>query len=152
MWEEYAENHQGIMLRIEPNVARDSKFQLFRQVEYCDSRPPFYHDVLDFVAGGLFGDQEARRRASVEKVIYTKTLKWAHENEYRLAIALRTTEEPWDVVKFHPEEATELYLGLATTPADKENLTKLAMALNPNIAIFQAIRSPNDTLTFEKIG
>jgi len=34
MWSGYAENHKGIALRIEANVAKDSKFQLFRKVTY----------------------------------------------------------------------------------------------------------------------
>lgn len=40
MWTEYAQNHEGIVLRIEPCLEKDSKFQLFRRVEYRASRPP----------------------------------------------------------------------------------------------------------------
>jgi len=46
MWSGYAENHRGIALRIEPNVAKDSKFQLFRPVIYREKRPPLYEDTL----------------------------------------------------------------------------------------------------------
>jgi hypothetical protein len=56
MWSGYAENHKGIALRIEPNVAKDSKFQLFRRVEYRKARPPLYDDTLDFLADSIFGD------------------------------------------------------------------------------------------------
>jgi hypothetical protein len=42
MWSGYAENHKGIVLRIEPNVAKDSKFQLFRPVKYGEKRPPLW--------------------------------------------------------------------------------------------------------------
>jgi hypothetical protein len=34
MWFAYAENHKGIVLRIEPNIAKDSKFQRFLPVIY----------------------------------------------------------------------------------------------------------------------
>jgi hypothetical protein len=87
-WCAYAENHKGIALRIEPNFAKDSKFQLFRPIEYREKRPPLYDDTMDFIAGGLFGDQEARRKAMLEKIVYSKTLPWQHEGEYRLAIPL----------------------------------------------------------------
>src|SRR5258708_37678128 len=30
MWSEYAENHEGIVLRIEPSIAKDSTFQCFQ--------------------------------------------------------------------------------------------------------------------------
>jgi hypothetical protein len=60
MWTGYAENHQGIALRITPNVAKDSKFQRFRCVEYHASRPPLYDDTLGFLEGSLFGDPASR--------------------------------------------------------------------------------------------
>ncbi len=150
MWSSYAENHKGIMLRIEPNVAKDSIFQQFRPVEYREKRPPLYDDTLDFIAGSLFGDQEARRRAILEKIVYAKTLHWQHEAEYRLAIPLRQGEPPWNVLKYHPEEITELYLGLAMTKEDKEDMVSKAKALNPEISIFQAGRDANTKLIFNR--
>jgi hypothetical protein len=151
MWSGYAENHKGIALRIEPNVAKDSKFQLFRPVVYRKERPPLYDDTLDFIAGSLFGDQEARRKAILEKVAYSKTLLWEHEGEYRLAIPLRKGEPPRNTLKYHPEEITELYLGLAMTKEDKEEIVAKARELNPEIAIFQAGRDANAKLTFNRI-
>jgi hypothetical protein len=113
MWSEYAEDHKGIVLRIEPNVSKDSKFQRFQPVIYRNKRPALYDDTIEFIAGGLFGDQEARIRAIMEKIIYAKTLKWKHECEYRLAIPLAQNEGPYDTLSYHPEEITEIYLGLA---------------------------------------
>ncbi|MGA9133525.1 MAG: DUF2971 domain-containing protein, partial [Candidatus Sulfotelmatobacter sp.] len=81
MWSDYADNHKGAVLRIEPNVAKDSKLQLFRPVVYREKRPPLYDDTLEFIADSLFGDQEARPKAMLEKIIYAKTLKWQHEGE-----------------------------------------------------------------------
>src|SRR5260370_7326002 len=40
MWERYAQNNEGVVLRITPNTEKDSKFQLFRKVEYQDTRAP----------------------------------------------------------------------------------------------------------------
>jgi hypothetical protein len=39
MWEDYAQDHEGIVLRIEPNTEKISKFMLFRPVTYSQSRP-----------------------------------------------------------------------------------------------------------------
>ncbi len=151
MWSGYAENHKGIVLRVEPNVAKDSIFQSFRPVEYREKRPPLYDDTLDFIADSLFGDQEAKKRAILEKIVYTKTLHWQHEAEYRLAIPLREGEPPWNVGKYHPEEITELYLGLAMTMEDKEDMVSKAKALNPQISIFQMGRDADTKLTFNRI-
>jgi hypothetical protein len=149
MWSDYAESHKGIALRIEGNVAKDSKFQLFRPVLYREKRPPLYDDTLDFVAGSLFGDQEARRRAILEKIVYAKTLAWQHEGEYRLAIPMRQGEPPWNTLPFHPEEITELYLGLAMDAKDREYIVARAKALNPNIAVFQAKRDATGGIAFD---
>lgn len=152
MWSAYAEAHKGIALRIEPNVTKDSKFQLFRPVEYRKARPPLYDDPLDLIAGGLFGDQESRLVAIMERIVYSKTLSWQYEREYRLAIPLRKGEPPWNTLPFHPKEITELYLGYAMTPEDREEIASTAKALNPEIAIFQAGRDTLGKLTFHRIS
>jgi endonuclease-3 len=150
MWSTYAQSHKGIVLRIEPNIAKDSKFRRFHPVEYRKERPPIYDDTLDLITD-LFGDRQARLKASLEKIVYSKTLPWQHEAEYRLAISLGQREPSWDILKFHPEEITELYLGLAITKEDKEEIVSKAKALNPKIVIFQASRDASGKLTFRRI-
>jgi hypothetical protein len=151
MWSEYAENHKGIALRIEPNITKDSKFQRFQPVIYREKRPPLYDDTIEFLAGGLFGDHEARARALMEKIVYAKTLQWEHECEYRLAIPLGKDEEPYDTMSYHPEEITELYLGLAMDKADKDDIAAKAKRVNPGIAIFQAKRDPKGVIVSNKV-
>lgn len=138
MWSSYAENHKGIALRIEPNLAKDSKFQLFRPVMYREKRPPLYNDTLEFIEDSLFGDQEAHLKAMLEKIVYTKTLAWEHESEYRLTIPMRQSEEPWNTLPYHSEEITELYLGRAMEKTDADAIVEMSLAVNPNIMIFIA--------------
>lgn len=45
MWEEYAENYQGIALRVHPNIDKDSKFARLRKVEYRPQRPALFDDI-----------------------------------------------------------------------------------------------------------
>lgn len=150
MWSGYAENHKGIALRIEPNCAKDSKYQLFRPVIYREKRPPLYEDTLDFIADSLFGEQELRFKVMHEKIVYTKTLHWAHESEYRLAIPMDQDEEQWNTLRYHPEEITEMYLGLAMEKADAEEILSKARAINPDIAVFRAERSGDGKLRFDR--
>jgi hypothetical protein len=116
---------------------------------YRAKRPPLNDDVLGFLAGALFGDQEARYKSVMEKIIYAKTLDWQHEAEYRVAIPLAPRETPWNTLPFHPEEITELYLGAAKTVADKEDILGKAKATNPGIEVFQAERDADGKITFE---
>jgi hypothetical protein len=151
MWSNYAERHKGIALRIEPNLAKDSKFKLFRPVTYCEKRPPLYEDTLDFVAGSLFGDQELRLKVMLERIVCAKTLEWEHESEYRLAIPMLKGEEPWNTLHYHPEEITELYLGLAMEKAVADEIQSKANAVNPGIAVFQVKRSGMGKLGFDRV-
>jgi hypothetical protein len=124
----------------------------FRPVIYREKRPPLYEDTLEFIAGSLFGDLETRVTAALEKIVYTKTLEWAHEYEYRLAIPMRQAQEPWNTLPYQPEEIAELYLGLAMEKADMDHIIGMALAVNPNIAIFRAKRWPDDgRLGFDRV-
>lgn len=151
MWTEYAEKHKGVSLRIQPNLAKDSKFQLFRPVIYREKRPPLYEDTLEFIARALFGDHEARIKEIVERIIHAKTLDWQHEGEYRLAIPIRKDEKPWTTLPYHPEEITELYLGLEMEKSDIEDIVGKARIVNPDIAIFRAKRHGGGKLVFDQL-
>ncbi len=147
MWNRYAEGDKGVVLRIIPNVAKDSKYQLFAPVAYRESRPALYDSVLDFQEGSLFGDQQERIHQIMRKIIYTKTLPWSYEREYRLAIPLREGED-WNTMPYHPEEISELYLGAKQSDALKTEIVKLAQAVNPTIKIFDAALDNQGKLSF----
>src|ERR1700689_3757196 len=87
MWEDHAQDHQGIVLRIEPSIEKASKFMMFRPVSYCRSRPAIYDQTSDFMKDSLFANQEVRAKAILGKIIYAKTLPYKFESEYRLAVA-----------------------------------------------------------------
>jgi hypothetical protein len=151
MWEEYAQDHQGVVLRIEPNVAKDSKFQKFAPVTYRKKRPSIYAKTLDFAKESLFGDQAGRARSIMDRIIYAKTDAYRFESEYRLAMTLGEGEEDYRTLAYHPEEVTELYLGASIKAADKADLVATAKALNPKITVFQAMRDGNGQITFKAV-
>jgi DUF2971 family protein len=149
IWSDYAQNHRGVALRIVAASAKDSKFELFRPIEYLETRSPLYRDTLEFMEGYFFVDREARTTEMIRRIIYSKTLQWQHEKEYRLAIPIGQEEEDWNTLLYHPEEITELYLGLAITDEDKTEIIGAAKAINPEIAVFQACRAPDQSITFD---
>lgn len=149
MWASYADNHQGIALRILPNTDKDSKFSLFRKVEYSEKRPPLFDDASTYQENSLFGDHEQNNRRYIERIIYTKTLKWQHEKEYRLCIPVMR-EKDWDVLSFHPEEISELYLGATINDAIRTEIVHLTKSTNPEILILQSVRSTGGQISFCK--
>jgi hypothetical protein len=142
MWSRYGQEHQGIVLRVLPNIEKDSKYQLFRPVVYREKRPPLYESALSFQEGSLFGDQEARIKAAMETIIYSKTLDWEYESEYRLAIPVMPGDDDWTVMPYHPEEITELYFGAKAMADFKSKMIALAKAINPQISIYQMSHDP----------
>jgi hypothetical protein len=145
MWKKYAENHKGIVLRIEPNRQKDSKFTLFRPVEYLAQRPPLYQSVEEFVFGSVFGDNTSRYKIMCEKIIFSKTLDWEGEDEYRLAVPI-INEIPWETLPYHKEELADLYLGLDMGSKEIIEIVNLARRVNPHINVYSMERLSNGEL------
>lgn len=140
MWSEYTKGHRGIALRIVGNSEKASKFEKFCKVSYVEKRPAIYDSAAAYLESALFADRETRSRDTMNKIIYSKTLKWSYESEYRLVIYLEDGEE-WETLSFHPEEIVELYLGFSIDENDKTDIVEKAISLNPAIVIFQMKRN-----------
>jgi hypothetical protein len=145
MWDRYAEGHRGIVLKISPNIDKDSKFQCFLPVAYQVCRPTFYESAEAFLESGLFGDQLARLKDAMDKIVYAKTLEWEYENEYRLAIPVHGDTD-WDTLSYHPEELSELYLGANAPNNWKAEIVALAESINPDIAVYEMFYNGNGNL------
>ncbi len=145
MWRRYAEGHTGVVLRISPNVDKDSKYQLFRAVTYQATRPTLYESAERFLEESLFGDQQARIKNALEKIVYAKTLEWEYENEYRLAIPAHADGD-WNTLSYHPEEISEIYLGANATDPWKAEVSVLAETVNPHIVIYEMFYSVHGNL------
>ncbi len=150
MWERYAQSNEGIVLRITPNAKKDSKFQLFRKVEYQEARPPLYESTESFLENSIFGDQQKTRLTMLNKIVYAKTREWEYENEYRLAIPIHADGGDWNTLPYHPEEITELYLGHKMPDETKKEIIGLAQAANPKIIVFDTLLGSNGKLSFRQ--
>lgn len=148
MWYEYAANHTGIAVKIKPNHSKDSKFKLFREVQYQDKRPTLYKDPTHFIEDSLFGDKEQIYARCLNEIIYTKTREWEHEEEYRLVIPVLDNEAPWDTLSYHSEEISELFLGAKIEDSIEEKIVSSARVRNSKIKIYRTNIQKNDKLSF----
>ncbi len=147
MWDRYAQNGQGIALRIKPNAAKDSKFTLFRKVNYRDTRPPLFKNALSFLESSMFGNHEERIREIVDEIIYTKTREWEYESEYRLAIPI-VNEPDWNTMPYHAEEISEIYFGPNASEDTKNVILQVAQLRNPAIKTYYGCLGPDGRLLF----
>ena len=148
MWDEYAINHSGIAVKIQPNLSKDSKFKLFQEVQYHDKRPTMYKNPTQFIEDTLFGDKEQIITRCLKEIIYTKTRAWEHEEEHRLAVPVLDHEASWNILPYHPEEITELYLGAKIENLVKDEIVSSARIRNPKIKIFCARFQRNGAIMF----
>jgi hypothetical protein len=107
----------------------------------------FYDDPVSFLEAGLFENQDERGNALLDKVVYAKTIEWEYEQEQRLAIPI-IDEANWNVMPFHSEEISEAFLGANMTDDVKREIVILAVALNPEITIFQAVKGSTEISFF----
>ena len=104
--------------------------------QLCTARKDHRSDsAVSFTEASLFGNQEARIKAAMETIIYSKTLEWEYESEYRLAIPVLPGDYDWTLMPYHPEEITELYFGAEARADFKSNIIGLAKATNPQISV-----------------
>lgn len=147
MWEEYSANHTGIVLKISPSLAKDSKFSRFQKVRYSKSPATLFEDAGLFVRDTLFGGVDDRNRKTLDRIIYTKTLSYEFEQEYRLVIPAPLGETV-DTMPYHPEEITELYLGAKMDESMRTDVIELAVKRNPAIHMFQSEFNSEGKLSF----
>lgn len=155
MWENYAKDHEGIVIEIEPNFEKCSKYQLFKKVHYEEEPPVLFPDVYGFLENALFAGQDERDEFSkevIERIIYTKTTDWAYEEEYRLAISLGTNEEDYNTLPYHPEELAKIYLGKNIDEGVRNRVVKTALTINRNVQIFQASLTEKGEFEFENLN
>lgn len=143
MWERYAENYQGIVLGITPDLQKDSGLRLMRKVNYCTSRPTLYSSGLTFLEKSTFGNHDEITKVIMPNIIHTKTLDWEYEKEYRLAIPIFDDEENWNTSSYHPTEISELYLGAKISNELKNEVIYLARKINPHVNIFNSLLDGN---------
>lgn len=160
MWS-YYNKHEGVCIGLNmDNVAKciDIRYGMMvcssgKEVQYKDvvDKPNYYRDREDF-----FNYQ-----------VYTKAKAWEHEQEVRLFIykpspkfmgvlPFQKEQNEFDhkeirvFIKLGAECFESIHLGVRMSAQDRENITKIARLLNPNIKIFQMGLDENSFELVEK--
>ena len=139
MWAHYAEKHKGAILEFSPDVANDSILLASRPVLYSDKRPLLYRSPEDMIFHGFAMTQEESMSKILDGLVYTKSVEWGYEREYRCYVPkLISKEKPFELLKFGSQELAAVYLGCKMAPKIKSRVIDLAKKINPAIKIYQA--------------
>jgi hypothetical protein len=85
MWSYYASNHHGCLLIFEP-ISSDSQFRIAEPIEYRNDLPPIFEarELATELTAQVHPTLDERAEAMVRRFIFTKSIDWQHENEWRI--------------------------------------------------------------------
>jgi hypothetical protein len=94
IWSHYANSHKGFCVEFDTRLLVESVKGHYQQVNYSKEIP--YFSIMDLL------NQEI-----ITKLIYTKSVDWIYEDEYRITAIHR----PNTPVNFNPKALTAIYFG-----------------------------------------
>jgi len=152
MWAHYADQHRGAVIEFTPNRDKDSVFLASKPVRYSKVRPLLYRDPADLLEHGLFMSTQESTKILIDNLVYTKSLDWEYEHEYRLYVPMEISEhETHSFLRFKAEELTAIYLGCRMSEERKKSVTRLAKKINNGVKLYNANMDARDySLIFDR--
>jgi Protein of unknown function (DUF2971) len=153
MWSHYADHHRGAVFKFIPDEMRDSALLISKPVRYTRERPLIYRTPEDLIRNAIMMPLFESVKQMTENLIYTKSVEWQYEEEYRLVIprfipAGKTNE----MLSFYPEELVAVYFGCRIDEQQKQELTILAREVNSKTQFYQASMARREyALEWERI-
>jgi hypothetical protein len=147
-----SEKEQGL-LRFLPDLQKDSFLRLIRPVKYTTERPPLVERPHEQITRGLPATPLDAGKQLNDRVLHTKSLEWAYEQELRLTFAEEIKDDTAATFNtFYANELIEVYLGFRMSDDNKTEIVRLAKALNPDVRIFAArLAKRKYALEFEQL-
>jgi len=152
MWSHYSENHTGFVIGFNPikNITDPKKrFAKPWKVKYTANRPRITLFNLDKKDGTTF------HSIWIQVFLYTKSIHWVHENEWRQVNKLNCCDkkelknnEEIFLFDYNRESIEEIVLGCMIRPAVEKEIIQIVN--NWNVKIFK-MRLNENNYTLDKI-
>ncbi|MBO9124925.1 MULTISPECIES: DUF2971 domain-containing protein [unclassified Rhizobium] len=129
MWAHYADSYRGVVLRFK-SADKKSPFFMAKPVDYVSELPDLFTDeeLIDHITARKL----ITSRMAVDKIIYTKSIHWSYEQEWRISLGSgRDKDKLYEDQFFGMEELDGIIFGLGTTEDDREILSMLARKHEP---------------------
>lgn len=137
MWAYYADSSKGVVMRFEMEPGADSPYSTAKPVRYRENIPSLFSEdeLSDYLAGLTNFDKQRR----VDDLIYTKSLAWAHEREWRINSGDgRDKQAPHEDKVFGSKELTGVIFGCRMPDNERAIFEDLVKSLYPHTEILQA--------------
>ena len=140
MWSYYAANHSGIVLGFSSHKA-ESPFRLAHPVKYVAQMPNLYDE--ETLSGMLAGYVELNPADFVGDVVWTKSLHWSHELEWRIYSDESNRIAPYEDIPFSPDDLRSVIFGVRISDEDRGALAELLTLKYPHVKLLQAFLKPD---------
>jgi hypothetical protein len=141
MWSHYAGNHSGVVLRFKSIPELDTPYGMAKPVNYVGEVPPLLSE--EQLADIFAGTGSIYEAGILDRTVYTKSLDWAYEDEWRLSTGTgRNPNEPYEDCPFGGEEVDGVIFGLRTSGQEREEIAAL-LASFPKVELMEVRRTPS---------
>jgi hypothetical protein len=136
MWHRYAEGGSGMVLRFKTPPGVDSPWPTARRINYLSNMPVLVDNAFlaDMLAGRVSMDHEA----VMHRMVYTKSLEWAYEAEWRIFTGQgRDPKATFEDVHFNVLELDAVIFGYLMPENDRNTLTEIVRRQCPHAQLLQ---------------
>jgi hypothetical protein len=143
MWAHYAERHHGLVLQFKAIPELDSAWGAARPVRYLNNMPRLLDN--DFLADMLSGRVSMDVKAIIHRLVYTKSVEWAYEREWRIFSGTgRNRLARYEDLHFSPHELDAAIVGTRMPEEDRAAFSSIVQRLYPHAQILQMVRGERD--------
>ncbi|MGN6425107.1 MAG: DUF2971 domain-containing protein [Asticcacaulis sp.] len=132
MWSYYANNHSGIVLEFTDKTF-NNPLKTARPVKYVAHMPNFYDD--DLLSDTLAGYKVVNEEMILDKMVWTKSDHWKHENEWRIHVGRGRTNESYEDIKFGKHELSGVILGARIKHQDAKEIIGIVKKIYPHVQL-----------------
>jgi hypothetical protein len=104
--------------------------------------PPLFDNEM--MSDMLAGYSAMSVREIMDNVVYTKSIDWEHESEWRVYSGRGRTDGPHEDVPFNAAELDCVIFGARMSHADRLALANLLRSFYPGVNLYQAKPKPDD--------
>ncbi|MDD5281484.1 MAG: DUF2971 domain-containing protein [Candidatus Omnitrophica bacterium] len=145
MWAHYTDNHKGAVIKLKCIPEKDTALCVAKPVLYSTNMPLLKVEEL-------FNSPQQISRKILDEILFTKSLDWQHENEWRVILMKQQDGCDFDMRGIFEEELDTIYLGCRISESDKKDIAEIVRTKRKNVRIFCARKNDHEfKLDFEEL-
>jgi len=140
MWAYYADNHRGMVLRFRTVPELDSPWPAGAAVIYSQSTPSLMN--AEEFSDVLSGRSQINHTRALHRRVYTKSIEWSHEREWRVFSGLgRDPDAEFEDLRFDEQELGGVILGCNMPTESRTAIADLVRRKYPHADLLLAVPS-----------